>query len=65
MPNEEVARKIQERSVLINEMINVLSQSNEGYEDLVKKVDVPALEQILDKKQKFRFAFEGVGKKMS
>lgn len=65
LPDEQTARRIQERSVLIKEIINVFSQSNVSFEDLVKRVDVQALEKVLAEKKKFRFLFEAVGSKMS
>ena len=65
LPNVQAAQRIQERSVLIKEIINVFSQTNVSFEDLVERVDVQALEKALAEKKKFRFLFEGVGKKLS
>lgn len=64
LPNEEVARRIQGRSILIKEVINVLSEAKNSYEDLVKGVDLPALQKVLDRKEKFRFFVETIGKKV-
>lgn len=50
LPSESVAREISSRSVLIKEIINVLSQAKTSYEELVKNVDVPSLQQVINKK---------------
>lgn len=43
----------------------MLSESKNSYEDLVKAVDLQALQKVIDKKEKFRFFVETVGKKVS
>lgn len=50
LPNDAVAKGIQQRSVLIKEIINVLSEAKGSYEDLVKGVDLPALQKVIDTK---------------
>ena len=50
LPNELLARQIQERSVLIKEILSVLSQAKGSYEDLVKNVDVVELQKVIDTK---------------
>jgi tRNA G10 N-methylase Trm11 len=51
--------------VLIKEILDVFSQANKSYDDLIKNMDLPALQKSLDKKAKFRFDIEGVGTKVS
>ena len=50
---------------MIKEIINVLSQANKSYEDLVKNVDLAGVQVLIDTKKKFRFLIEGIGKKVS
>ena len=40
---------------MIKEIIHVLSESKNSYEDLVKAIDLPALQKVVDRKEKFRF----------
>jgi hypothetical protein len=42
----------------------VLSTANNSFDDLVKNVNLVRLQEVLDKKQKFRFMLEGIGKKI-
>ena len=50
---------------MIKEIIHVLSESKNSYEDLVKAIDLPALQKVVDRKEKFRFFVESIGKKVS
>ena len=43
----------------------MFSQTNVSYEELIKQVDTQALKKALEEKKKFRFLFEGIGKKLS
>ena len=48
LPNTQIAQQVQERSVLIKEFINVLSESTGDYEDLVKNVNTAELQKVID-----------------
>jgi len=39
LPNEDVAKKIQERSVMIKEIVTVLSRAKSSYDDLIENVN--------------------------
>jgi hypothetical protein len=43
LPNVEAAKQIQSRSVLIGEILNVFSQANNSWDQLIKNVDKEAL----------------------
>ena len=66
LPNDHVAQKIQERSVLIKEILNVFAESsNRSYEDLLANVDEARLREAIHPSNKFKFIIEGVGCKVS
>ena len=65
LPSENVAKNIVGRSILIKEIINVLSEAKSDYGALVKGVDLVGLGAALQKQEKFRFFVESVGKKVS
>jgi tRNA (guanine10-N2)-methyltransferase len=64
LPSDQVANQIQERSVLIKEVLNVLSESTDSYEDLIKNVDIDRLTDHIHPTNKFRFFIEGLAVKI-
>lgn len=63
MPNEEVAKKIVDRAILIKEVIDVISEAT-SYQGLLDNVDKSRLLPILEEGKTFRFNIEAVGRKI-
>ena len=64
LPNEQVAKQITARSILIKEMIDVISEAK-TYEGLLANVDRSKLDPILSSGKSFKFNIEGIGRKVS
>ena len=50
---------------MIKEILNVFSESDQSYADLIKNIDADRLKAAIHPTNKFRFTLEGVGVKIS
>jgi len=50
---------------MIKEILNVFSESNKSYPDLIKNIDADRLKESIHPTNKFRFKLEGVGVKIT
>ena len=60
LPDRKAAEKILQRTVLVKDIMSVLSHSTSSYDDLVSNVHRFHLQDILDQKKSFKFIVEGV-----
>lgn len=64
LASEQVARQITARSILVKEVIDVISEAK-SYPDLLLNVNRAKLDPILESGKSFRFSIEAVGRKVS
>lgn len=64
LPNDEVANKIVKRSILVKEIIDVISEAR-SYEQLLVNVNKEKLYPLLESGKSLRFSIEAVGRKIS
>ena len=62
--NNEVMDKIVKRSILVKEVIDVISEAK-NYEQLLENVDKTKLFPLLESGKSFKFNIEGIGRKVS
>lgn len=64
LPSEAIANQIVKRSILIKEVIDVISEAK-SYESLLQNVNKDKLYPILESGKSFKFNIEGIGRKIS
>lgn len=64
LPSAEVADRIVKRSILIKEVIDVISEAK-SYPELLENVDKVKLYPLLESGKSFKFSIEGIGRKIS
>ena len=64
LASEAVARQITARSILVKEVIDVISEAK-SYPDLLLNVVREKLDPILESGKSFKFSIEAIGRKVS